>query len=105
MRKIYCRLGFEYKLSNHYEKHWLPFRDGDMILWAHIQSKTPHFLFCDSMFILTNNPNHLYWLIRVWYKASSATAISNHQGINYKPIHEIQARHEKDRLGVTQWKS
>lgn len=22
-------------------------------------SEPPHFLFCDSMFILTNNPNHL----------------------------------------------
>lgn len=39
------------------------------------------------------------------YKGSSATAISNHQGINYKPIQEIRTRHEKDRLGVTQWKS
>lgn len=40
MRKIYCRLGFVYELNNHYEKHRLPFRDGDMILWPLIQSKT-----------------------------------------------------------------
>lgn len=32
------------------------------------------------------------------YKPSSATAISNHRGINYKPFHEIGTRHEKDRL-------
>ena len=40
-------------------------------------------------------PNHLYWLIKVQHKAPKTTGLSNHQGINYKPILEIQTLHEK----------
>lgn len=36
------------------------------------------------------------------YRAVRAPAISNYGAINYKPIHETRAHHEKGRLGATQ---
>lgn len=44
-------------------------------------------------------------LFRAQYRAVRAPAISNYGAINYKPIHETRAHHEKGRLGVAQWKS